>query len=105
MKPNPTFRRPANRDVIPRSVVPVRHLLDEDDHHRFHHVDLGGLTERQLWAEHKIVDAELAILTFNNTRPRRLDGDQTDQDWLDARSCRLGDERTKRRAARGRHAG
>ena len=104
MKPDLAFRRPAHRDVIPRPVFPVRHLLDEDDCRRLHHVDLGGLTERELWAEQRMVENELARLTFNNIRTRRLDDDQTDQDWLAARLCRLRDERAKRKTARDTHA-
>ena len=92
------------RQTRARPIVPVGHLLHEDEARRCQHVDLAGLTERQLWAEQRIVDNELARLTFNDVRPRRLNDEESDQSWLAARSCRLRDELAKRRAARGRHA-
>ena len=87
-----------------RSIVPFTHLLHEDGAQRCQHTDLAGLTERQLWAERHVVDNELARLTFNDVRPRRLTDEQTDQGWLASRSCRLRDELAKRRGQRGRHA-
>ena len=92
------------RQTTARNVVPVDHLLYEDDARRFEHADLGALEERELWADRVLVEHALARLIFCRVRPRHLDRDQTDQAWLSARSCRLRDELARRRAARGRHA-
>ena len=93
------MRRPPTRHI-----VPVDHLLHEDGARRFRHADLGELSERQLWAERVLVEAELARLIFTESRPRFLDPEQTDLDWLAARSGRLREELAKRRAVKGRHA-
>ena len=87
-----------------RSVVPNAHVLHEGDARRFRHVDLAELSEGQLWAERVMVEHELARLIFTESRPRFLDPEQSDQDWLAARSGRLRDELSKRRAGKGRHA-
>ena len=94
-----TSRRPAARNV-----VPVDRFLHEDDARRFQHADLGELEERELWAERTLVEHELARLIFTRARPRFLDSELTDQDWLVARSGRLRDELARRRDRRGRHA-
>jgi hypothetical protein len=85
-----------------RSVVPAERFLHEEDSRRFRHVDLAAFDEAQLWSERRMVEQELARLIFRRARPRLLDPDQTDQDWLAARACRLRDELAKRSAARGR---
>ena len=87
-----------------RKVVPVEHLLYEDEARRFQHLDLAELTERELWADRVLVDQELAGLVFNRARPQWFDSEQSDQDWLAARGVRLRDELAKRKARRGRHA-
>jgi len=88
-----------------RKVVPVEHLLYEDEARRFQlYLDLAELTERELWADRVLVDQELAGLVFNRARPQWFDSEQSDQDWLAARGVRLRDELAKRKARRGRHA-
>ena len=88
-----------------RKVVPVEHLLYEDEARRFQlYLDLAELTERELWADRVLVDQELASLVFNRARPQWFDSEQSDQDWLAARGVRLRDELAKRKARRGRHA-
>ena len=92
------------RRLPARHIVPVDHLLHEDDARRFRHADVGELRDTELWAERVLVEQELARVIFNHARPRFLDPEQTDQQWLAARAGRLRDELAKRRTARGRHA-
>ena len=90
-------RRPA------RSVAPVDHCLSEGASRRLRHTDVGQLSDLEIWAEQLLVERELAELTFNRVRPQFLDSEQTVQDWLAARSCRLRGELANRRAKRGTH--
>jgi hypothetical protein len=85
-----------------RKVLPVEHLLYEDEARRFQHLDLAELTERELWADRVLVDQELASLVFNRARPQWLDSEQSDQDWLAARAGRFRDELAGRKDRRGR---
>ena len=48
--------RLMGRRSVARSVVPVDHLLCEDDARRFRHADLGALDERGLWADRVLVE-------------------------------------------------